>query len=172
MSDRGPPDLSPAEGRLVEGVHVYPLRVYYEDTDAGGIVYHANYLRFCERARNEMMRCLGYPHAAMVRDEGVAFAVRRCEIEFIRPAVLDDALEVETRMADIGAATLDAVQTVRRPAADGKGMPEELARLTLRLACINQNGRPVRLPVALRRVLGGLPAGRPSGRPSAGSAPE
>lgn len=153
----------PAKGWMDGDAHVYPFRVYYEDTDAGGIVYHANYLRFCERARNEMMRCMGYPHAAMVRDEGVAFAVRRCEIDFLRPAVLDDALEVVSRISDIGAATMDAVQIVRRPAAGDEGAPEELARLTLRLACINQNGRPVRLPVALRNALGQPPAGRDPG---------
>lgn len=153
----------PATGYLVGPRHVYPCRVYYEDTDAGGIVYHANYLRFCERARNELMRLLGVPHAAMVAESGVAFAVRRCEIDYLRPARLDDALEVHTEISDIGAATLDAVQVVRRTfateaeygdgsaghAADG----DDLVRVRLQLACINQNGRPVRLPLSVRTAL-------------------
>jgi len=157
-------------GRMEGAVHRYPVRVYYEDTDAGGIVYHANYLRFCERARNEMMRLVGYSHSGMVRDTGVAFAVRRCEIEFLRPARLDDALEVVTRINDIGGATLDAIQVVRLVGGadgvpvgtDAGAVPEagDLVRVTLRLACINQNGRPVRLPLPLRTALAGLCASR------------
>ena len=162
---------TPGEGWMDGRVHVYPVRVYYEDTDAGGIVYHANYLRFCERARNEMMRCLGHPHAAMVRDDGVAFAVRRCEIDFLRSAHLDDALEVATEIIDIGAATVDARQIVRRPdlAGDGPGQGLELARLTLRLACINRMGRPSRLPPTLRGAMAGI-AGMPES-PTAGDRP-
>ncbi|WP_114394535.1 YbgC/FadM family acyl-CoA thioesterase [Oleisolibacter albus] len=162
---------APPLGRLVGGgAHLYPLRVYYEDTDAGGIVYHANYLRFCERARTEMMRLVGYPHSTMIDEAGVAFAVRRCEIDFLQPARLDDALEVVTVISDIGGATLDVLQTVRRPApgrpdadrgiAPGQEIPPvpgedvtDLARLTLRLACINHMGRPARLPKPLRAVL-------------------
>ena len=178
MSDALPPApvpsgqaRTPVEGWMDGRTHVYPVRVYYEDTDAGGIVYHANYLRFCERARNEMMRCLGHPHAAMVRDDGVAFAVRRCEIDFLRSARLDDALEVATEIIDIGAATVDARQIVRRPepAGDGPGQGVELARLTLRLACINRMGRPARLPSALRGAMAGI-AGM-SESPAAGAGP-
>lgn len=136
--------------------HVLPIRVYYEDTDAGGIVYHANYLRFCERARNEMLRLAGLPHAAMVADTGVAFAVRRCEIDFRQPARLDDALEVVTRIVDIGAATLDVVQDIRR--ADGNRIAgaDPLVRTCLRLAAINVHTRPVRLPSSLRAVLNSI----------------
>ena len=151
-SPQGPP-----VGWMEAGAHVWPTRVYYEDTDAGGIVYHANYLRFCERARNEMLRLSGYPHAAMVEQTGVALAVRRCEIDFRAPARLDDPLAVVTRIVDIGAATLDAEQIVCRMAGTGKnGEPDTatvLVRVTLRLAAINQNGRPVRLPAPLRQVL-------------------
>ncbi|HYE52172.1 MAG TPA: YbgC/FadM family acyl-CoA thioesterase [Azospirillaceae bacterium] len=154
---------APTSGRLDGAWHVLPVRVYFEDTDAGGIVYHANYLRFAERARTEMMRALGVPHVDMVRD-GVAFAVRRCEIDFRKPARLEDALEVRTRITDIGGATLDAEQIVRRPGPDRNSPPdgadlsgEELVRLSLRLACINQNGRPVRLPMPVRAALARLP---------------
>ncbi|OYQ32936.1 acyl-CoA thioester hydrolase [Niveispirillum lacus] len=139
--------------------HVFPTRVYYEDTDAGGIVYHASYLRFAERARNEMLRLSGFPHAAMVAETGVALAVRHCEIDYRQPARLDDALEVVTRIVDIGAATLEIEQDVRRTAGlawGGVGAVtgvDPLVRLALRLACINAQGRPVRLPAALRSVL-------------------
>lgn len=151
------PDVRmPPAGWMEGDAHIWPTRVYYEDTDAGGIVYHANYLRFCERARNELLRLAGYPHAAMVASTGVALAVRRCEIDFRKPAKLDDPLEVVTRIVDIGAATMDAEQIVRRIAGaekDDTAEPLVLVRVFLRLAAINQHGKPVRLPAPLRQVL-------------------
>ncbi|ACI99201.1 YbgC/FadM family acyl-CoA thioesterase [Rhodospirillum centenum] len=163
MSDGPEAPRGPATGHLVGPLHVYPCRVYYEDTDAGGIVYHATYLRYCERARTEMMRLLGVPHSAMVAESGVAFAVRRCEIDYLRPARLDDALEVHTEISDIGGATLDAVQIIRRTFATGAGYADGsagsatdgdvLVHVRLRLACINQSGRPARLPNAVRTAL-------------------
>ncbi|WP_431854186.1 tol-pal system-associated acyl-CoA thioesterase [Azospirillum sp.] len=138
------PELS---GRFDEnGVHRYPLRVYYEDTDAGNIVYHANYLRFMERARTEMLRLMGWHHTGLLADQGVSFAVRRCEIDFIAPAKLDDTLEVETRITDIGGASFAVDQTIRR---DGK----ELARADLKLATLNRAGRPARLGAEVRTAL-------------------
>ena len=77
--------------------HVYPVRVYYEDTDAGGVVYHSNYLRFAERARTELLREAGIDHVTLMTENGLMFAVRRCEAEYVKPARLDDALEVRTR---------------------------------------------------------------------------
>ena len=85
-----------------DATHVFAVRVYYEDTDAGGVVYHANYLRFAERARSEMLRALGIPHTQMLRDDGLAWTVSRCEVDFVRPARLDDALEVYSRLLEIG----------------------------------------------------------------------
>ena len=110
------PSLS---GRFAEdGTHRYPLRVYYEDTDAGGIVYHANYLRFAERARTEMLYLMGFRQKEMAEGSsdvtGVSFAVRRMRIEFIAPARLDDALEVATRIDNIGGASFAVAQSVRR----------------------------------------------------------
>ena len=81
-----PPE--PACGALVPGGHVLALRVYYEDTDAGGVVYHASYLRFAERTRTEYLRCLGIEQTALRDGPGVLFAVRRCEIDYLRPARL------------------------------------------------------------------------------------
>lgn len=128
--------------------HLHPVRVYYEDTDCSGVVYHTSYLRFAERARTEMLRALGVAHAEMIDRTGLAFAVRRLEVDYLAPARLDDTLEVLTRIQEVGGASLGAVQVVR-----GAGAGPELARITLRLACINRNGRPARLPTAVRRVL-------------------
>lgn len=128
------------------GVHRFPIRVYYEDTDAAGIVYYANYLKFAERARTEMMRDSGSDHQALARDFDAVFAVSRCEIEYLKPALLDDLLTVETRVLDVGAAVIRLDQQVRR----GEDL---LARLRLRIACLSRQGRPVRLPDAMRIAL-------------------
>jgi acyl-CoA thioester hydrolase len=138
-------DAAP-QGRMVGGVHIYPVRVYYEDTDVGGVVYYANYLKFAERARTEMLRVIGFPHGEMMARDGRAFAVRRCEADYIRPARFDDALEVHTDNIDMEAAGFWLDQRVKR---DG----QDLAILRVRLACIGQSGKPARLPPALRAAL-------------------
>lgn len=138
--------MTDASGAFVEGKHVFPVRVYYEDTDAGGIVYYANYLRFAERARTELMRLAGAGHRQLMDSENVMLAVRRCEVDYLSPAALDDALEVHTQIIEIRGASLRADQSVRR-----RGT--ELARLRLRLACVTRDGRPARLPRSLRRAL-------------------
>jgi acyl-CoA thioester hydrolase len=125
---------------------VYPLRVYYEDTDAAGIVYYANYLRFAERARTEMMRSLGLNHSGMMAEEGVVFAVRHCTADFLAPARLDDWLEVVTRITGLRGASLGMEQWVRRDGAD-------LVRMSLKLACMTLAGRPSRIPATLRADL-------------------
>ncbi|HWD57413.1 MAG TPA: tol-pal system-associated acyl-CoA thioesterase [Stellaceae bacterium] len=139
--------------------HEFPLRVYYEDTDAAGMVYHANYLKFAERGRSEMLRSLGFPHRKLGGEDGVGFAVRRCTIDYLAPARLEDALTVVTTLTDIGAATLKARQEIRR---DG----ELLADLDILVACIGRDGRPRRLPSALRAALSS------EGRASEGRASE
>ena len=138
----------PETGRLEGRSHVLPVRVYYEDTDAGGIVYHANYLRFAERGRSDFLRLLGVHHRelAALPDGGLGLAVRSCTFDFIAPARLDDALEVVTTMVALGGATLEAEQIVRRDGAD-------LVRGHVRIACIGGNGRPRRLPADMRRRL-------------------
>ncbi len=136
-------DAAPASGRMEGETHVFPLRVYYEDTDAAGVVYYANYLKFAERARTEWMRLLGAAHGALERETGAVWAVRRCAIEYLRPARLDDALEIHTRLRAVGGASAEIEQSVRRGGT-------ELARLDIRLAFITPAGRPVRLPGALR----------------------
>ena len=96
----GHPRSIPPDGR-----HRYALRVYYEDTDAAGVVYHANYLRFAERARTEALRDLGIPHAELLREHGVMFMVRRVEVDYLRPARLDESLAVITEPLAVGGAS-------------------------------------------------------------------
>src|ERR1700728_4759676 len=98
-----------------DGRHRYAIRVYYEDTDAGGVVYHANYLRYAERARTEALRDAGIPHAELVETFGLMFMVHRAEIDYVRPAMLDDLLVVETETTDVGGASIQLRQTVYSP---------------------------------------------------------
>jgi acyl-CoA thioester hydrolase len=128
---------------FANGVHVFAVRVYYEDTDAGGVVYHANYLQFAERARTEMLRCIGLQQSRLLADEGIAFVVRRCIVDFLAPARLDDHLLVATRLKDLRGASLDLEQTVSRD-------DLALARLQVRVACMAIDGRPKRLPRRVR----------------------
>ena len=121
----------------------FQVRVYYEDTDAAGVVYYANYLKFMERARTEWMAALGFPLAAFEREHGVVFVVHRCEIDFRLPARLNDDLVVTVEGVQRGASRLVARQDVRR----GDDLLTE-ARVTL--ACIDATRwRPVRMPAAL-----------------------
>ncbi|WP_236024652.1 YbgC/FadM family acyl-CoA thioesterase [Arenibaculum pallidiluteum] len=154
-------------GALEGGVHVLPVRVYYEDTDAGGIVYHANYLRWAERARTEMMRLLGTEHRSMAETEGTIFAVRRCSVEFDRPARLDDLLRVRSRILAVRGATIDIEQIVESQDRDMDAAPAgrgAQVRISLTLCCLNRDGRPVRLPAAVGRALEALAAAAEGGR--------
>jgi len=125
--------------------HRFALRVYYEDTDMGGIVYHANFAKFIERARSEWVRDMGLDQAAM-RDAGIVFAVRRIEADYLRPARFGDDLEVRTKIVSASGARLVMDQQVRR----GDTLLFS-ARVTV--ACITLAGRPVRLPERVRGAL-------------------
>jgi acyl-CoA thioester hydrolase len=130
-----------------EGRHRYATRVYYEDTDAGGVVYHATYLRYAERARTEALRDLGVPHADMVDRFGVMFMVHRVEVDYQRGARLDEALTVETEVLEVGGATTRLRQTVWNK--DGI-----CAALTVRLACVRvSESKPGRIPLLWRERL-------------------
>jgi acyl-CoA thioester hydrolase len=138
-------------GVIEDGVHRIPVRVYYEDTDAGGIVYHANHLKFAERARTEMLRCLGLDHSTLRQRFGLTFAVRRCLADFRVPARLDDRLEVETRVARLGGASLDLIQNILGQ--DILNQTRLLVRLELRLALLDGSLRAARLPRELATML-------------------
>jgi len=120
-----------------------PVRVYYEDTDAAGVVYYANYLKFMERARAEWLAALGFPLAAFEREHGVVFVVHRCEIDYLIPARLNDSLEVTVELAKRGAAFLIARQDVCRH-------HELLTSALVTLACVDSTRwKPVRIPAVL-----------------------
>ena len=126
--------------------HVFPLRVYYEDTDAGGVVYYANYLKFAERARSEFLLSIGTGNRQLKDQHGVLFAVSDCAVKYKKPAKLDDMLEVHTALTNVGGASMSAAQMVKR---DG----EDLVIMDVDLACLNESGRPARLPKLLREAL-------------------
>jgi acyl-CoA thioester hydrolase len=136
----------PTSGRIEKGRHVLPLRVYYEDTDAAGIVYYANWLRFLERGRTEMLRVLGQEHSALKAERGVNWVVRRCAIDYLKPARLDETIEVHTSCGELRGASLDMLQEALRG-------DEVLVRAELMVACMGEAGRPVRLPTGLRAAL-------------------
>jgi len=137
---------------MTDGEHVWPIRVYYEDTDAGGVVYYANYLKFAERARTELLRATGLDHTGMAKEFGVQIVVRNCNVEYIAPARLDDVLEVRSRITNMGGASFSIRQEVHRPMSGDKG-GVLLARADIRLACIDGEFRPARLPEPLKRAL-------------------
>ena len=126
------------------------MRVYYEDTDAGGVVYHANYLRYAERARTEALRDAGIPHAEMVERFNLMFMVHRAEIDYVRPAVLDNRLVVETETLDVGGARVVLRQTVSGP----QGV---CAVIRIHLACVRIEGnKPARIPPRWRKAMAGM----------------
>ena len=125
----------------------FPVRVYYEDTDAGGVVYYANYLKFMERARTEWLDALGCPVSAVLRDHGVVFVVHRCEIDFLAPGRLNDMLDVTVEVLHRGASRIVARQEVRRDEA-------VLTAARVTLACVDAaRWRPVRIPSPLAHRL-------------------
>ena len=133
--------------------HRYACRVYYEDTDAGGVVYHANYLRYAERARTEALRDAGIPHADLVAECGMMFMVHRAEIDYVRPARLDDLLMIETETMDVRAATVLLRQSVLGP----NGI---CAALRVKLACVGIKGnRAARIPLRWREGMINLAPG-------------
>jgi acyl-CoA thioester hydrolase len=137
---------APTSGTISGGWHLLPLRVYYEDTDAAGIVYYANWLRFLERGRTELLRVLGHEHGALKDEKGVNWVVRRCALEYLKPARLDDTIEVRTCCGELRGASLDMRQEARRG-------DDILVTAELVVACMNGSGRPTRLPQGLKTAL-------------------
>lgn len=140
------PDLA---GRIEGDTHVLPVRVYFEDTDFAGLVYHANFLKFCERGRSDFIRLLGVHHQALAnpeQGEPSVFVVRRIEIDYLRPARLDDVLEVVTRCEEIGGASLTLLQEVRR----GETL---IVRAKVVVVLVSSSGKPQRLGQLVRGAL-------------------
>ncbi|HEX7074992.1 MAG TPA: tol-pal system-associated acyl-CoA thioesterase [Hyphomicrobiaceae bacterium] len=146
------PDLS---GRIVEDDggrrHVLPVRVYFEDTDFSGVVYHASYLRWCERGRSDFLRLLGNDHQALMAGasgrEPAAFVVRRMSLEFLKPARIDEVLEVNTRVREIGAASLTLSQHITRD-------DVMLFEAEVLIVLVSLSGKPMRISQAIRSMLG------------------
>ncbi|WP_346911650.1 tol-pal system-associated acyl-CoA thioesterase [uncultured Roseibium sp.] len=143
------PDLA---GRLDDGTHVLPVRVYYEDTDFTGIVYHGAYVRFFERGRSDFLRLAGIHHAQLqagVSGQSLAFAVRSMNLDFRRPSTIDDVLEVRTRLTDLRGARIVLDQEIHR----GEDL---LVAAHVVVAVITADGKPTRLPPDLASRLAGL----------------
>ncbi|MGH7013073.1 MAG: tol-pal system-associated acyl-CoA thioesterase [Stellaceae bacterium] len=132
----------PREGRLADGVHLFPVHVYYEDTDAGGVVYYANYLKFAERARSEAIRALGASHGQLRDEAGIVLAVHKLTADYLAPARLDDELVVATRVLGATGATIEIEQTITRAGT-------RLFAMTCTVVCVAKSGRPTRLPPPL-----------------------
>jgi len=143
MSTRWP-DIA---GRLEAGTHYLPIRVYYEDTDFSGIVYHANYLKFAERSRSDFLRLAGVHHHELLDlDPPLAFAIHRMEIDFVSPARIDDELEVQSRYTRASGARIEAQQQIVKLTGVE---PAVIWRATVFAACLDPAGRPKRLPASV-----------------------
>jgi acyl-CoA thioester hydrolase len=146
------PDLA---GRLVDvdgaRTHVLPVRVYFEDTDFSGLVYHASYVRWCERGRSDFLRLLGGDHRRLIDGAGgaepAAFVVRRMTFDFLKPARIDELLEVKTRVKGIGAASLTLLQGVERG-------QTTLIEAEVTVVLISVSGKPLRISNTLREAFG------------------
>ena len=137
----------PATGWLEDGAHVFPLRVYYEDTDFSGVVYHTSYLRFMERGRSEFLRLCGVGHRNLLHAaEPVFWTVRNLSIRFTRPARVEDALLVHTAVAGLSGARMMLGQSITRNS-------EELTRAEVEVCLISGAGRPRRIPDLIRKQL-------------------
>ena len=126
--------------------HSIPVRVYYEDTDLAGIVYYANYLKFIERGRSEWVRDCGVDQGALKADQGIVFAVRKVDADYLKPAKFDDLLRVTTDLVALGGASLTLRQEVWRG-------DEQLFTALVVLVCLHDTGKPGRLPAAVRTAL-------------------
>jgi acyl-CoA thioester hydrolase len=139
----------PPVNNSASGTFSFPVRVYYEDTDMAGVVYYAGYLRFLERGRTEWLRALGVEQNRLAREEGIVFAVRSLNIEYLKPARLDDALAVLTELTLPGRAQVTLKQWIERGG-------ETLVEATVRVACLNtKTMKPAALPAGIRKKMGG-----------------
>ncbi len=139
----------------------WSIRVYYEDTDAGGVVFYANYLKFFERARTEWLRSLGIEQLALARETGMIFIVRATSLDYLAPARLDDLLTIKSRIERVGGASVDFHQEAWRDATDGSS--ELLVRGSIKIGCVAASTlRPGKMPANVRlAMLSAAAAGEP-----------
>lgn len=123
--------------------HDFPVRVYYEDTDAGGIVYHASHIRYAERGRTEFLRKIGFHNSGLMQENGVLFVVRRIEAEYLKPARLDDLLTVRTALHSMKGTSFIMRQAILRE-------EQPLFSMDITLVCVDRDGKPVAMPPAVR----------------------
>lgn len=128
--------------------HTLPIRIYYEDTDAGGVVYYGNYLKFAERGRTEWLRELGVNQSELRKDKGVFFVVCHCDVDYLSPGRLDDELTIETSLRKIGNASIAMQQNVLRKADNTL-----LAEMKITVVCVNEQLKATRLPQNIRNLL-------------------
>jgi len=134
------------KGKMFGDVFAFPVRVYYEDTDAGGVVYYANYLRFAERARTEFIRYLGKNQIDDLNKNKQAFVVRKAEADYLKPAVLDDMLTVTCKIIEKGGASVTVYQEILRK-------EDVLVKITIKAAYVDiEKKRPIRLPEFLLKT--------------------
>ena len=141
------PEVTAPQGQFVDDVFYFPARVYYEDTDAGGIVYYANYLKFAERARTEFLRALNFnQQPGLENDDRAGFVVRHCEIDYRTPAVLDDLLNISCKITEMGGASCAIHQEIMR-------VDDVLAVVDVKVVYITlKNKRPSRIPSELKNL--------------------
>jgi acyl-CoA thioester hydrolase len=135
----------PTSGEIVDGKHRIVMRVYYEDTDAGGIVYHGNYFRFAERARTEMLRVMGYNQSDLWKEPGIGFVMRRAEVEYFKAIRLDDVIVVETHLQALGRTSMTMHQNLRCGS-------DLMASIVVVLVGVDRNFRPIRMPEDIARA--------------------
>ena len=127
---------------------LWPVRVYYEDTDAGGVVYYANYLRFMERARSEWLRAMGFEQSMLSAEYRVLFVVRAVNIDYLKPSRFDDSLQVTVEVVNVGGSRIRFLQRVLRG-------DEEIVRADVDVVCVNTDTfRPARVPLEMRTTIG------------------
>ena len=135
------------------GMHSFRARIYYDATDAGGIVYHTEYLTIAEHARTEALRALGFYQSRLARDQNILLTVRRCNVEYTTPAFLDDLVEVRTDFNKLTGARIFLQQTIHR--IDEKTMDDLLVSIETEIACVSAMGKAKRLPTELKEAISG-----------------
>ena len=150
-----PQAKDPISGIWLDNIHRFRTRIYYDATDAGGIVYHADYLTLAEHARTESLRSCEINQIDILQEQGVTLAVRYCSIDYKKPARLDDLIEIQTGFNSVSGATIEVNQTIHK-ITDGIVDESWLVQLNVQLACINSRGRATRFPLLVRQAFSNM----------------